>query len=73
MQKALQMLGQLGQNIRKIRKSKHITQQKLANKCGLDRSYISSIETGKKNISTLRLFKIAQTLNVHICDFFEKI
>lgn len=70
-QRAIAILAQLGSNIKKIRIKRRLTQAKLAQKCCLDRSYISNVEKGKRNISTLRLNKIAKVLKVHICELLQ--
>ena len=45
----------LGRNIRKTRKEKNLSQEKLALMCGLDRSYMGRIERGEVNITVLKL------------------
>lgn len=61
-------LKQLGLQIRKIRKSKQFSQEHLAHMSDLDRSYVSGIERGERNITFLTLLKIASTLNCSIAD-----
>jgi len=56
----------LGQNIRKARKEKHISQEKLALLCGLDRSYMGRIERGEVNITVIKLYEISKALNTDI-------
>lgn len=56
----------LGQNIRKARKSKDLSQEKLALMCGLDRSYVGRIERGEVNITVLKLYEISKVLEVDI-------
>jgi len=63
----------LGRNIAKIRKEKGISQEELALRSGIDKSYISHIENGIKNITCYKLFQIAKALNVNITKFFEDI
>ena len=57
-------------NIKKIRELKKISQEKLALIAGFERSYISQIENGHKNIGIENLYKISSSLNVSIIDFF---
>jgi transcriptional regulator with XRE-family HTH domain len=54
----------VGRNVRKFREATKISQESLADKCGLDRTYISSVENGKRNISINNVFKIAVALKV---------
>ncbi|WP_218699246.1 helix-turn-helix domain-containing protein [Acinetobacter harbinensis] len=56
----------LGRNIRKIRKEKNLSQEKLALMCGLDRSYMGRIERGEVNITVLKLYEISKVLEVDI-------
>jgi len=55
-------LKKIGQNIAKIRRQKSITQEELAGLTTIDRSYLSEIENGHKNLSVLALLKIAKAL-----------
>lgn len=61
----------LGQNIRKYRNSKGLSQEALAEKVELSREYIARVETGVKRISLKKLFEIADTLNVKCSDLIN--
>jgi transcriptional regulator with XRE-family HTH domain len=61
-----------GKRVREIRQSKDITQEELAIKAQLHRTYISSIELGKRNVSLLNIEKLAKALNCSIPDFFDE-
>ena len=54
----------IGLEIQKRRVFKNISQEKLALASNIDRSYVSDIELGKKNISVLKLFEICETLDL---------
>jgi transcriptional regulator with XRE-family HTH domain len=56
--------------IRIMRVTNGISQDELAHKAKVDRSYISQIETGKKTPSLAVLERIAKALNCSIKDFF---
>jgi len=56
----------IGERIRKIRKEKEISQEKLAFCSGLNRTYISLVERGESNPSILSLERIAKGLGVNI-------
>ncbi len=49
-------------NIRKIRNGIGISQEELAARCGLHRTYIGSVERGERNITIENLEKIADAL-----------
>lgn len=58
----------IGLLIRKHRTEKKITQEKLALICDIDRSYLGRIERGEVNITVLKLFEIAKTLEISPTD-----
>jgi len=61
----------LGLQIKKIRESKNLTQQKLADKVGVHLTYIGNIEIGAKQPSLQTLFRIAEKLGVKVSDLFR--
>ena len=61
---------QLGQKIKQIRKSKKITQEKLAELIDVDFGYISKLEVGLNFPSIQTLNKIADALDTDIAQFF---
>jgi transcriptional regulator with XRE-family HTH domain len=56
--------AQLGERIRELRRRRGLSQEALADAAGLDRTYISSCERGKRNVSLLTLYRIAAALDV---------
>lgn len=61
----------VGQKIREFRKIRNMTQEQLAYTSQLDRTYINSVENGRRNISIVNLEKIAKGLHIQIKDFFN--
>lgn len=59
-------LRRLGQRIRHFRVAKNWTQEDLAGECGLDRSYVSGLEVGRRNPTYLNLLRIAKTFGVSL-------
>lgn len=53
-----------GQNVRKIRTQAGLSQEELADRAQLHRTYISSIERGQRNVSIENIFAIATALGV---------
>lgn len=51
-------------NVRRIRKQKGLTQEKVAEGADLHVNYISSVERGERNISICNIEKIAHALGV---------
>jgi transcriptional regulator with XRE-family HTH domain len=63
----------IGNRIRQLRQEKHLSQKAFADLCELDRTYISSIEKGKRNVSIINLEKIANALNITLSTLFENL
>jgi transcriptional regulator with XRE-family HTH domain len=66
-----QYLIRLGQHVRKLRLEQSISQEALAEKAGVHRTYVGMIERGEKNITVLSILKISAALGKNISDFFE--
>mgnify|MGYP001557998477 CR=1 FL=1 len=62
-----------GKNVRANREAKNLSQEQLADLCGLHRTYISHVECGKRNVSIENIQKIAQALRIKISDLFAGI
>jgi len=60
-----------GQKIREIRKQKGFSQEVLATKSKLHRTYISDIERGDRNVSLKNVEKIAKALGVSAHDLLK--
>lgn len=58
------LLVNFGNRVRSARLALGLSQEKLAMDCGLDRTYISGIERGKRNVSLINVYKIATALGV---------
>ena len=57
-----------GQRIRELRKEKGLSQEAFAAECGLDRTYVSGIERGKRNVSLRNIEVIAKALGISISE-----
>jgi transcriptional regulator with XRE-family HTH domain len=64
-------LKKLGENIRKTRVSKGMTQVELGDLCNFEKSSINRIEAGRTNPTALTLKVIADCLQVNVSTFFE--
>lgn len=58
-------------NLRKIRQSQGISQEKLADLCDLHRTYVSSVERGERNIAVDNMERLAIALGVDIKELLE--
>jgi transcriptional regulator with XRE-family HTH domain len=65
------ILIRFGTNVRKHRKLKDISQEELAHKADLHRTYIGMIERAEKNITLLNIEKIAKALDVSINELLN--
>lgn len=55
-----------GKRVREARKSKGISQERLAEMAGIDRSYMGNIERGEKNITLKKAYEICDALEIEI-------
>lgn len=66
------MLRTLGENIKKERIEKELSQEQLAEETGLHRTYISQLERGLRNPTITTLSKITKVLNVSLDALIKK-
>ncbi|MFD1259697.1 helix-turn-helix domain-containing protein [Entomomonas asaccharolytica] len=60
-----------GKNVRKYRKQLKISQEQLAEKASLHRTYIGSVERGERNISLENIIKLSEVLGVSPAHLFH--
>jgi transcriptional regulator with XRE-family HTH domain len=60
----------VGKRIKELRNNKY-SQEELADRAGLDRTYISGVERGKRNISITNIEKIAKAFGCTLQEFFS--
>jgi transcriptional regulator with XRE-family HTH domain len=61
-----------GKRVKEIRNQNNISQEDLSYKAEIHRTYISSLELGKRNVSLVNIEKLAKALNCDIAEFFKK-
>lgn len=66
----MSILEQFGSKVRKNRLKKNLSQEKLAELANLHRTYISQIESGKRNIALKNIEKIAEALDIEVKELF---
>jgi transcriptional regulator with XRE-family HTH domain len=66
-----EILNLFGENVRKYRRLLNISQEELAHKADLHRTYIGMIERAEKNITLVNIEKIANALEVKIEDLLR--
>lgn len=62
----------IGRRITEIRKQKNISQENLAHLAEIDRTYMSSIERGKRSISLAVAIKLSYALEINLLKLIEK-
>ncbi len=65
------ILVKFGDNVRKIRKEKNLSQEQLSFKADLHRTYIGMIERAEKNVTLINIEKIAKALEVDIIELLK--
>ena len=60
-----------GRRVRSLRKRAGLSQEQLALRCGLDRTYVGGVERGERNISIVNIEKIARALGLCLKDLFD--
>ena len=67
------LLIRLGTRIRTLRKKRGWTQVVMAERVGIDRSFLADVERGKRNISILNLDLIARGLRVSLAQLLSRL
>lgn len=67
----LRLKAKFGERMRRLRKVAGLSQETLALACGLDRTYIGSVERGERNLSLVNIYRIAIALDVPVREFFD--
>lgn len=62
---------QLGERIRELRIQENMSQEKFALHINMDRTYLASVESGKRNISLENINKIANGFNITLEELFK--
>lgn len=62
---------QLGLRIKELRQAKGLSQEALAFKAGIDRTYMTGVENGKRNIAVKNIERIIKALETSVPEFFN--
>ncbi|HCJ14531.1 MAG TPA: XRE family transcriptional regulator [Erysipelotrichaceae bacterium] len=60
----------VGMRIRELRKNQGMSQEALALRSGVDRTYITTLEAGTRNMSIVSISKVCHGLNLSLEEFF---
>lgn len=61
----------IGQRIKELRKGLELSQESLAYKAEVDRTYVTDVENGRRNVSIEILEKLIRALEISFTDFFN--
>jgi transcriptional regulator with XRE-family HTH domain len=61
----------VGQRIKELRKRLELSQEGLAYKADVDRTYVTDVENGRRNVSLEILERLIKALNVPFSEFFN--
>lgn len=67
-----QVLAEFGKKVRQERLKQNLSQEELAEKAGVHRTYIGMIERAEKNITLTNINKIATALGISIAGLFTE-
>ena len=59
--------------IREMRKKRKVSQEALSEEAGLDRTFLSQLETGRKQPSLLTIFQLAAALQTNASELFVQV
>lgn len=67
-----EILKKFGKRVKALRLQKGVTSQMaLANKAGLDRTYVGGLERGERNVALVNISKLAKALGVELGELFK--
>ena len=63
--------SRVSKNIQRIRREKNLSQEEVAHRADIHQTYLSGVETGKRNPSILVVERIAKALGVDVSEIFK--
>jgi transcriptional regulator with XRE-family HTH domain len=66
MRRRADIAARFGAQVRELRKARGLSQEALADLCGLDRTYVGGIERGERNVALRNIERIAEALGLSI-------
>ena len=63
--------SRVSRNIQRIRRQKDLSQEEVAHRADIHQTYLSGVETGKRNPSILVVERIAKALGVDVSEIFK--
>jgi transcriptional regulator with XRE-family HTH domain len=67
----MEVTKRFGRRVRELRTGLGLSQEAFAEKCGLDRTYVSGIERGQRNVGLRNIESIARALGITLAELME--
>lgn len=67
----MDVIKRFARNMKALRKKKHLSQDALADLCGLHRTYIGSVERGERNVTLRNAELIAQAMSASLAELVK--
>ena len=67
------ILKRFGENLREARQRTGLSQEKLAAKAGIDRTYVGGAERGERNVALVNIVRLAEALEIAPADLLRRI
>lgn len=70
---ATDILVRFGFAIRTLREARELTQEELAERSRIHRTYLSDIERGSRNVALINIERLAKSLSVNLEELFKRV
>jgi transcriptional regulator with XRE-family HTH domain len=68
-----EILKRFGETLREHRQRAGLSQEKLAAKAGIDRTYVGGAERGERNVALVNIVRLAEALNIGAAELLDPI
>lgn len=68
-----EILKRFGETLREHRQRAGLSQEKLAAKAGIDRTYVGGAERGERNVALVNIVRLAEALNINAAELLDQI
>lgn len=68
-----EVLRRFGLRLRQARQARGLSQEQLGLECGLSQTYLSEVESGKRNISLVNLDALAMALQITLSELMDEV
>jgi transcriptional regulator with XRE-family HTH domain len=68
-----EILKRFGETLREHRQRAGLSQEKLAAKAGIDRTYVGGAERGERNVALVNIVRLAEALDINAAELLDRI